>query len=65
MILEKLNRYVYEIDNKERVEADVCCFDKLLERFAKADISERNYLLSIIDSDSKSKIEEMVNGGIL
>lgn len=66
MILEKLNRYIYEINNKERFEADVnCCFDKLLEKFAKADESKREYLLSIIDPESQKKINEMIEGGIL
>lgn len=66
MILDKLDRYIYESEYKEKFELEIpCCFDQLLELLAKSDNDKREKIIKVLDEETKQKVQEMIDGGVL
>ncbi len=66
MILDKLDRYIYESEYKERLELKIpCCFDKILELLAISDSEKQAKIISVLDEETKQKVQDMMDGGVL
>lgn len=66
MILDKLDLYINESNYKEQLELEIpCCFDKLLELLVISNENKREKIISVLDEDTKQKVQDMIDGGVL
>jgi len=65
MILTKLGRILYEIDYKDKLDTIRLPFDKLIERLAQSSKEDKDFILSRLDEETKQKVNEMIEGGLL
>ena len=66
MILDELDRYLYEFNYKKQLELKIpCCFDELLEMFIKASDPEKEQILSVLEPGTRKDLQEMIDGGLL
>ena len=63
--LDKINRYLYEVSYKDRLNIYGLTFEKLVEQLVPMNEQERNEIINLLDPDTKEKVEEMRKGGIL
>lgn len=65
MIITKLNRYLYELSYKDRLNVYGLTFEELVDKLVPMNEQERKDIIKLLDPDTKNKIEEMRKGGIL
>ena len=65
MILRKLDRYLYEAKRKELNDVLSLSFDELIEALARAPECERETIISNLNEPTKSKVLEIIEGGLL
>ena len=65
MILNKLNRYLYELSYKEKLNIHNLTFEELVDKLLPMNEQERKEIINLLDPDIKGKIEEMRKGGLL
>lgn len=65
MILNKLDKYLYEAKLKEINEFSKLSFDKLIEKLADLCCEEREQIISKLDKDTRDKVLELIEGGLL
>jgi len=63
--LDKINRYLYELSYKDKLNIHNLTFDELVEKLVPMNEQERTEIINLLEPDTKSKIEEMRKGGIL
>ena len=63
--LDKINRYLYELSYKDRLNIYGLTFEELVEKLVPLNDQERNGIINLLDPDTKEKIEEMRKGGLL
>ncbi len=63
--LDKINRYLYELDYKDRLNIFDLTFEALVEKLVHMNEHERKNIINLLDTDTKNKIEIMIEGGIL
>ena len=65
MILNKLNRYLYELSYKEKLNIHNLTFEELVDKLVPMNEQECKEIINLLDPDIKGKIEEMRKGGLL
>lgn len=65
MILEKLGRYIYEIDYNNRKNIDTFSFDEIVEMLVSVNEKERQEILESLTGEIKEKIDAMIEGGLI
>lgn len=65
MILEKLGRYIYEIDYNDRKNINTFSFDEIVEMLLSANKQERKEIIESLKGEIKEKIDAMVEGGLI
>jgi len=65
MILNKLNRYLYELSYKEKLNIHNLTFEELVDKLMPMNEQERKEIINLLDPDIKGKIEKMRKGGII
>ena len=65
MIINKLNRYLYELNYKDRLNVYGLTFEELVEKLVPMNEQERKDIIKLLDPDTKSKIDELIKGGII
>jgi len=65
MILNKLNRYLYELSYKEKLNIHNLTFEELVDKLVPMNEQERKEIINLLDPDIKGKIEKMRKGGII
>jgi len=65
MILNKLNRYLYELSYKEKLNIHNLTFEELVDKLLPMNEQERKEIINLLDPDIKGKIEKMRKGGII
>ena len=63
--LDKINRFLYELDYKDRLNIYSLTFEELVEKLVPMNEQERKEIINLLDTDVKEKIEEMRKGGLL
>lgn len=63
--LDKINRYLYELSYKDRLNIYGLTFEELVEKLVPMNEQERNGIINLLDPDTKGKVEEMRKGGLL
>ena len=63
--LDKINRYLYELSYKDRLNIYSLTFEELVEKLVPMNEQERKDMINLLDPDTKDKIEEMRKGGLL
>ena len=63
--LDKINRYLYELSYKDRLNIYSLTFEELVEKLVPMNEQERKDIINLLDPDTKDKIEEMRKGGLL
>ena len=65
MILNKLNRYLYEMSYKDKLNIHTLTFEELIDKLVPMNEQERKEIINLLDPDIKGKIEKMRKGGII
>jgi len=65
MILNKLNRYLYEMSYKDKLNIHNLTFEELIDKLVPMNEQERKEIINLLDPDIKGKIEKMRKGGII
>ena len=65
MIITKLNRYLYELSYKDRLNVYGLTFEELVDKLVPMNEQERIDIIKLLDPDTKSKIDELIKGGII
>ena len=63
--LDKINRYLYELSYKDRLNIHNLTFEELIEKLVPMNEQERTEIINLLDHDTKRKVEEMQKGGII
>ena len=63
--LDKINRYLYELSYKDRLNIYSLTFEEFVEKLVPMNEQERKDIINLLDPDTKDKIEEMRKGGLL
>ncbi len=63
MIIHKLNRYLFELTNAEIVKPK--SFEDLVKTLSIMTTEEKEFTIQRLDENSKMKIQEMMDGGLL
>ena len=63
--LDKINRYLYELSYKDRLNIHNLTFEQLVEKLVPMNKQQRTDVINLLDTDTKNKIEEMRKGGLL
>lgn len=63
--LDKINRYLYELEYKDRLNIYDLTFEELVEKLVPMNEQDRTDIINLLDPDTKDKIEEMRKGGLL
>lgn len=63
--LNKINRYLYELNYKDILNIDNLPFEELVEKLISMNEQERKKAIELLDIDKKEKIQEMRAGGLL
>lgn len=65
MIIDKLSRFIYEIDNHDLHGISGKEFDEIVEDYKKADDNIKDRILDHVDRITKEKLLAMKEGGLL
>lgn len=65
MVLDKISRYIYEINYKEKKNIDALSFDDLVEKLISASETERQEIYECLDDETKEKIDALIEGGLI
>lgn len=65
MIITKLNRYLYELSYKDRLNVYGLTFEELVDKLVPMNEQERKDIIKLLDPDTKNKIDELIKGGII
>lgn len=65
MILNKLNRYLYEMSYKDKLNIHNLTFEELVDKLVPMNEQERKEIINLLDPDTKGKIKIMIEGGII
>ena len=65
MRLSKIDRILYEMDYREKMDIDKLPFDKLIEKLAKMSKGEVQDALPRLNENKRQKVEQMIEGGLL
>lgn len=63
--LYKINRFLYELEYKDRLNIHNLTFEQLVEKLVPMNEQQRTDIINLLDTDTKNKIEEMKKGGLL
>lgn len=63
--LNKINRYLYELTYRDKFDILNLPFDELVEKLALMNEEDRTEITELLDSETKKKITEIIEGGIL
>ena len=63
--LDKINRYLYELSYKDRLNIYGLTFEELVEKLVPMNEQERKEIINLLDPDTKQKVELMISGGLL
>ena len=67
MILNKLNKYITEVDKQEELDfVRTATIEEMVDRFNDcSNKKDKDELLSLIDEDRKIEMEKLIEGGIV
>ena len=63
--LDKINRYLYELNYKKLLNISDLSFEGLVEEILPLNKQQRKEIIKLLDSDTKNKIKIMIEGGII
>lgn len=63
--LNKINRYLYELTYKDKLNISKLTFEELIEKIIPMSGQDRKDVMNLLDTDTRNKIEEMRKGGLI
>jgi hypothetical protein len=63
--LDKINRYLYELSYKDRLNISNLTFEDLVEKLILMNEQERTKIINLLEPDTRKKIKEIQKGGII
>jgi len=66
MILDKLDRYLYEFSNKDKLDLKIpCCIDEIVEMYNDSDNETRKQIMDAVEPDIRKELQDLIDGGII
>ena len=65
MTVNKLNRFIYELEYRDYLAQGALSLDEIVQKMLDADPPERQKILDCLRGDIKEKIQTMIEGGLI